>query len=217
MEACRAGAASTTQKVAELGLEVTPLLRTGEASWTREVPAVLRAAGHQRGAGEHAGPISPGDAGCVVSFPAPDPSAPAWPAKAGPFGQPPEPGQPEAPVEFAAAPERWSLLLGTARPFIDDAIVDPSGRMGWAGILVKNAVDALSLSDALLRLTLREPVSRPIRDMSRSSVVLYQVLIVGLAPAIYLALGITRLVLRRRRQEAAYGGRPAVATTGGEA
>ena len=53
----------------------------------------------------------------------------------------------------------------------------------------------------LLRLTLREPRPRPIEDLSRNQVLFWQVMIVGLAPVLYLILGIVRLLRRKRRQE----------------
>ena len=81
-------------------------------------------------------------------------------------------------------------------------IVEPStGALGWAGVLAKNATDALSLDEALLGLSLREPRSRPIAELSRSQVLLWQFVIVGFAPLIYLVLGIVRMLGRKRRQE----------------
>jgi hypothetical protein len=193
----------------ELGLEVESVLRAPAGSWTRPVPQFQPPAdlNDQR-------PAEEGLALAVMArgqFPAPDAQPPAWPP-ARP-GMPPE-AEEEA-VELAAAPGKL-LVLGLARPLIDDQIVDRSvGGIGWAGSLVKNAVDAFSLGEALLRLTLREPRPRPIEDLSRSEILFWQVVIVGLAPLIYLVLGLVRLLRRRRLQERSWEPSAEVAAAGG--
>ena len=42
---------------------------------------------------------------------------------------------------------------------------------------------------------------RPIEDLSRNEILFWQLVIVGFAPVVYLALGLVRLLRRRRLQE----------------
>ena len=181
-------------KLKELGLNVTRVMTTGPRSWTRDVP-VTDVPPDFNDEREGVGPL------CVAalvrgSFGAPEGSAPAWPGA--PEGQvEPEP----APLE----PKPGSLVvIGTARPFMDDALADSSGAVAWSGLLLKNSVDGLSLGEELLSLTARDPIERPIRDVERGTVLLYEVIMVALAPAIILVLGIAWLVARKRRQERRY-------------
>jgi ABC-type uncharacterized transport system involved in gliding motility auxiliary subunit len=180
-------------KAKELGLEVKRVLATGQQAWTREAPEFnVPADLTEKKPGQ--GPIS---IATLIrgQFPAAESTPPAWPSA----GEETPPDEPTGPV--TPAPGNL-LVIGTARPFVDEAIVDQGqGGIAWAGVLMKNAVDALSLGDVLLRLAQREPTPRPIKDVDRGTVLFYQFLIVGLAPLLYLAIGITRLVMRRRRQE----------------
>jgi ABC-type uncharacterized transport system involved in gliding motility auxiliary subunit len=139
------------------------------------------------------------------TFKAPDGGPPSWP------GAPEGSSDPEpAPIE---AKPGSLLIVGMARPFIDQMIADPSGGVAWSGLLLKNAVDALSLGEELLRLTAREAIERPIRDVERGTILVYQVVMIGLAPALILVFGILRMIARRRRQELVF----APSATGGAA
>jgi hypothetical protein len=178
-------------RTAELGLDVQPVLSSADDAWTRTVPSYeLPADFGDPGAAEGPVPLAVLVRG---QFPPPEGAPPEDPAQAdNPLTMPAEP-----------VPAAGSLLvMGTARPFLDQLIVEPStGALGWAGVLAKNATDALSLDEALLGLSLREPRSRPIAELSRSQVLLWQFVIVGFAPLIYLVLGIVRMLGRKRRQE----------------
>jgi ABC-2 type transport system permease protein len=195
-------------KAAELKLDVKRVLATGRDAWTREVPE-FQVPEDINEVKESAGPVT---MAALVrgQFPAPEETPPAWPPEPGQEDAPPP--EPQAPVE---AKPGSLFVLGTARPFHDEALVDQSGQISWAGQLLKNAVDALSLGDVLLRLTLREPTPRPIKDVDRATVVLYQFVIVGLAPAIYLVIGVLRLVARRRAQERGVARAAAAVAAGG--
>jgi hypothetical protein len=196
------------ERVAELGLEVEDVLLSPAGAWTREVPSfqVPPDLNDERPA---EGPI-PLAVLARGSFPAPGSERPPWPTRPG--APPAEEGGEE--VAMSGAPGSL-LVLGTARPLLDDLVVDRSGGgIAWGGVLVKNAVDALSLGDALLRLTLREPRARPIRDLDRPTIVAWQFVIVGLAPALYLLLGILRLLRRRRLQERTWSRAEALAAGG---
>jgi hypothetical protein len=180
-------------KLKSLGLTATPVVSTGPKAWTREAPEFT--------VPEDLTAKQPGQGPIALAtlvrgtFPAPEAVPPPWPGTSE-EAPPPE----EAPAKITPAPGNL-LVLGTARPFIDDQIVEPGQGISWAGSLLKNSVDALSLGDVLLRLTQREPTPRPIKDLDRGAVRFYQFLLVGLAPLVYLVIGVTRLVLRRRRQE----------------
>ena len=190
-------------RLADQKLEATPIMSTGAKAWTRDVPTldVPRDLNDPRPA---EGPIV---LAALVrgTFAPPDGAPPAWPGASEETQPPPPP-----PVE----PKPGSLLvLGMARPFTDNMIADPqSGAVGWAGVLLKNAVDALSLGEELLRLTAREPVERPIRDVERGTILLYEAIMIGLAPAIILVIGVLRLLARRRRTERSW----TPATAGGQ-
>ena len=165
---------------------------TGAKAWTRDVPATDIPADLN----EPQPPSGPINLAMLVqgTFKAPDGAPPKWPNA-------PEGSDEAAPAPIASKPGNL-LVIGTARPFLDDQIADPSnGSVAWSGLLLKNAVDALSLSEDLLKLTAREAVERPIREVERGTVVLYEVLMIGLAPALILVLGILRLLARKRRQE----------------
>lgn len=180
-------------KTKALGLEVTRVLKAPAKSWTREVP--------EFGVPADLNDVRPSTEPVLLGallrgqFPEPPAERPAWPSQG---GEPPEGEAPPTPVE---AKPGSLLVVGMANPFHDTQIVSRGGAFSWSGALLKNAVDALSLGDVLLRLTLREPAPRPMKPLERGSVVLYQLLIVGLAPLAYLVLGVVRLALRRRKQE----------------
>jgi ABC-2 type transport system permease protein len=178
-------------KLKELGLAWQPVLSTGEAAWTREVPTMeIPADLNEERPTE--GPIA---LASLVrgTFPEPASPPPAW-ASGAPEQTPPPP------VE---AKPGALLLLGTANAFRDDQVQDQGG-LNWAGALLRNAVDALSLGDVLLRLTVKEPVERPIRDVERSTRLVYEAAMIGLAPLVIAALGAVRMIARRRRQQSAF-------------
>ncbi len=180
---------SDAARLAELGLELTPVLSTGAAAWTRDVPvtAIPEDINEPQPA---TGPI-PLSALVRGQFPAPAATPPAWP---GAIAE----DSPDAPA--AVEPKPGSVLvIGTAKPFRDDQIAQ-GGGVAWSGALLKNAVDGLSLGDTLLRLSVREPRPRPLRDMEHASIVFYEIVMIGLAPALVAALGVLRMLARRRRQ-----------------
>lgn len=190
-------------KVAELGLDVTPVLRSGESSWTRPVPTSTYPEDlNDKMPG--AGPI-PLAVLARGQFPAP-------------AEQPPDPAGEEWDAPAVGAPAPGSLLvLGTAEGFDDVTAVDPGGGLSWSAVLMKNSVDALSLGDVLLGLTAREPRSRPIRELDRAGVRLHQVLFIALAPLVYALIGLARLAVRHRRRDRPYTPLAAGLAGGGEA
>jgi len=178
-------------KLKELGLEWQQVLATGEASWTRDVPteSIPADLNDER---PNEGPIPL--AGLVRgTFPEPASPPPPW-ASGAPDQAPPAPveGKPGA-----------LLVVGTANAFRDEQVQDQGG-LNWAGALLRNAVDALSLGDVLLRLTVKEPLERPIRDVERSTRLVYEAAMIGLAPAVIAALGALRMIARKRRQQAPF-------------
>jgi hypothetical protein len=184
-------------KLKQLSIQATPVIDAPAKAWTRVVPdmSVPRDLNDVKPA---AGPVHL----AVLlkgQFPVPEGGPPPWTAPSGGESAPPPAEPPASPI---TAKPGSLLVIGTDQPFEDSQIADRSGRVNWSGVLLKNSVDALSLGDVLLRLTLREPTPRPIKPLERSSVVFYQFLIVGLAPLAYLVLGVVRLMLRKRKQEA---------------
>jgi ABC-2 type transport system permease protein len=188
-------------KLKQLGISAMPVINAPPRAWTREVPE----AQIPRDINDVKPPTGVVRLAVMLkgTFPAPEGARPAWPAAQ---GAPPPPEGPEPPAVTSKAGSL--LVVGTDQPFTDQQIADRGGRVNWSGALLKNSVDALSLGDILLRLTLREPTPRPIKPLERSAIVFYQFLIVGLAPLAYLALGIARLVMRKRKQEAGAPPRP---------
>lgn len=178
-------------RLAELGLSFTPVLSAGSDSWLRDVP-VGQIPEDINDEMPGAGPI-PLVALVRGSFPAPAPTAPAWP------GADPE-SQPEQPAGPVEAKPGTLLVAGMASPFRDDQIV-MEGGLTWSGALIKNAVDALSLGDTLLRLTVREATPRPLRNLDRGALLTWEAILIGLAPLLVALFGIVRLVARKRRQE----------------
>jgi ABC-2 type transport system permease protein len=176
-------------KLKSLGLAFTPILSTGEHAWTRDVPTT-EIPEDLNDVQPFTGPI-PLVALVRGQFPAPAATPPAWP-------QQPAEGEP-APAPVTAKPGSV-LVVGSALPFMDGQIAAPDG-LTWSGGLLKNAVDALSLGDELLRLTVRDAQPRPIKDVDRGTRLAYEVAMIGLGPALIAVLGIVRLVARKRRQE----------------
>lgn len=178
-------------KLKELGLTAAPILSTGAKAWTRDVPTMAIP--------EDLNDARPGEGPIALAalvrgtFKSPEGDPPPWPDSPEGLSEP-------EPAAIEAKPGSL-LVLGMARPFIDQMIADPNGGVAWSGLLLKNAVDALSLGEELLRLTAREAIERPIRDVERGTILVYQVVMIGLAPAIILVVGIVRMIARRRRQE----------------
>lgn len=173
-------------KLKELGLRFTPVLSAGATSWTREVP------------------MGPPPEDIVEPRPGegPIPLAALVEGQFPPPGDPPAPadGEPAAPAPPVEAKPGRLLVVGTATPFRDDQIASQQG-LSWSGVLVKNAVDALSLSDLLLRLKVHQAVARPLKEVDRSTMLTYEVVMIGLAPALIALAGVLRLLARRRRQQ----------------
>lgn len=177
-------------KLAELGLTFRPVLSTGAESWTRDVPegTIPKDINDVQAA---AGPI-PLAALIRGTFPAPDATPPPWPGS--------EEAAPEPPADDAAAAAPGRLLvIGMANPFRDEQVA-ADGGLSWSGVLAKNAVEAFSLGDVLMKLTVREATPRPLKDVDRGTLLAYEAVMIGLAPVLVAILGILRLLARKRKQ-----------------
>lgn len=200
----------------DLGLEASVVLTTDEDAWTREVPqASIPRDLNDEQPGEGPIPLA-----VLVRGTFPDTEAEGDPTGSNASvdeDDESEDGDEDGAGGAAAATGSGLLVMGSATSLHDARIASPEGGLSWEASLLSGAVDALSLDEVLLGLRVKTPTSRPIRDIERAEILLYQLLFVGLAPLIFLAAGLGRLIARKRKQERPW--RPAerdAAAAGGE-
>jgi ABC-2 type transport system permease protein len=89
------------------------------------------------------------------------------------------------------------VVVGCAEMFADNFL-------GWASnaMFLLNCVDSMSLDVDLASIRSKGSVAKPVGEMDNSEKLFYRFLTLGFVPVVFIALGIVRSVLRRRRRAA---------------
>ncbi len=180
-------------------LKVTPLLSSGEQSWT--VP--FRAGELKR---SDITPPSTFEGGkplaLLIEGQFPDlfegQQRPEWPVPPPMPGQPPPPPEPEEAPAAELPPKPGRLLVVGCGMMWQDNFLLSGGNMPF----FLNSVDALTLGEELIHVRTKTKVDRLIPKVSRAKKSWYWFFVIGVAPIGLAALGIIRLGLRRRVKDA---------------
>jgi ABC-type uncharacterized transport system involved in gliding motility auxiliary subunit len=124
---------------------------------------------------------------------------PPWPrAEAAGDAAPPSAAQAE-PVEAAPvlSPRAGKLLVIGCSTMFEENIIKSGGALN----LFMNAVDALTLGEALIGIRSHQPVDRTVRKTGAMEKLWYRFLVIVLVPALVVALGGVRAIMRRKEKE----------------
>jgi ABC-type uncharacterized transport system involved in gliding motility auxiliary subunit len=105
----------------------------------------------------------------------------------------------EEPVEEFTPVESAVVVVGASKMFEDSFLQMVPGN----GMLLLNAVDALTLGDDLIEIRAKVTTQRSLRPLGDNTRLLIKIVVVGLVPLAIAAFGILRQ-LRRRREEARF-------------
>lgn len=125
-------------------------------------------------------------------------NVPHWPST-------PDSVRVDEPVETFEPVETSVVVIGCGKMFEDSILNGLPGN----GLILLNAVDALTLGDDLIQIRAKATAQRAIGQVSDQEKLFYRFLTIGLVPILIAVFGITRMMRRRREEEqflAAQGG-----------
>ncbi len=180
-------------KMAELGLEHKVLFKSSPTTWTIPfggtplTPADITPQGHDI--------IGPQPLGLEVTGQFPNAYAnmppPAWPAS----GDTAKTATPTEVENITEAPGKL-ILYGCSEMF-SDQIIGAAGN----SLLMLNSVDALVLGDDLINVRTKLMTQRYISETSAAAKMFWRFFVIILIPAILIAIGVIRYMMRRKRRE----------------
>ncbi len=177
------------KKVGEQGLKVQPLLHSSKRSWTVPFkPGTLTLEELERGEKSVPGPFPLAvlaEGSFKDSFKGQ--KIPGWNPEETPADAVPQISQP-----FEMKPGKL-LLIGAATPF-QKQLVQSGGHLGF----FLNAVDVLTLGDALIGVRSKGQVSRAIPKVSAPEKVAWRLFVMFLMPLMIALIGFGRAYLRRQ-------------------
>ncbi len=182
------------KKLEELGLKGKVLMRSSERAWTTPADAQLTGASFKA---PEDGKYDSYPLMAMVEGQFPDAFAdkerPAWPKPQQQPGQPPVPDTPddEAPAPAVEAQPGKLILMGCSQMFRKNFL--QQGNLD----LFLNSVDAVTLSENLVNVRGRKPISRAIDRPAESTKTMWRLVNYGLANLIIALAGIIFFSLRR--------------------
>lgn len=186
-------------QIDRLGLKVSSLFSTSPRSWEEDFTGTPIPVGGKAPSGESNFKKQP--LAVLVTGQFPDPyenqPPPKW------QDQPDSIPAPMAAQPLAKAPGKL-MLMGCSEIFTDQFIPNAQyqGQRPAHEDLILKAVEGLTLSEDLLQISSKSVQMRFLKETTPLSKVIWRIFTILLAPAIIIAFGVVRMIMRRDRRQA---------------